>query len=388
MIKTAIGVSDDIDVPDALASVIDACKEQLAGDIPQAGILFTSLMDASHKDMLTEINRAFPSIDLIGCTTDGEIVPTHGFLEDSIALLLFSSPDMQIGASIATDLSSNAALSLPKAIRECQNKLTGEPVFGLILPDGLTTIGIDLGTILQSALGKSFPFFGGTAGDSFRLKQTYQFYNNEVYTDAAPIFLFAGDITLESKICSGVKPIGSYYTIDEARANIVTRINGQRAADVYEELLGDYIRERQALQFPLAVYEEGLSGFYLRDPMHIDSETGEITFIGTFPERCRAKFVAIDREKILQSAEEASDYLLADTPDTAPELIMIFSCTSRKHTLGTRAREEFRRLLATDSQIPFFGFYCYGELGPNSVGKPTRFHNDTFVAIAIRSGSR
>lgn len=387
MVTVAIGVSDDIDVLEATSSVIEECRSQLAGRKPQAGLLFTSLIDIDHTQLLGEIKNAFPNIELIGCTTDGEIVPGHGFIEDSIALLLFASESVQFAASIATDLSLSAEESFTCAYKKCRDRLESKPVFGITLPDGLTTIGIRLDAVIQSAMGKTFPVFGGTAGDSFKLTKTYQFYDDSVYTDSAPILIFAGDLTVDSKICSGVEPIGPYLSIDSAKDNTVFIIDGQRAADIYEDFLGDYIEERQAIQFPLAVYEEGVPGFYLRDPLEIDKESGSINFIGTFPDACKAKFVAVDREDILQSAHDANNHIVAGSTTDMPELVLVFSCTSRKHTLGTKTKEEFKQLLSVQQQIPFFGFYCYGEIGPLNIGESTLFHNDTYVAVGIRSRS-
>ena len=69
-------------------------------------------------------------------------------------------------------------------------------------------------------------------------------------------------------------------------------------------------------------------------------------------------------------------------------MILIFSCTSRRHVLGSKTDMEFTLLRSSDRQVPFFGFYCYGEIGPFSVGLLTRFHSDTFASVALRSKMR
>ena len=64
---------------------------------------------------------------------------------------------------------------------------------------------------------------------------------------------------------------------------------------------------------------------------------------------------------------------------------MIFSCTSRRHTLGTKTNEEFSVFRENAADTPFVGFYCYGEIGTLTLGEPTKFHNDTYIALAFYS---
>ncbi|THB73354.1 MAG: hypothetical protein D6B25_15250 [Desulfobulbaceae bacterium] len=385
MIYSAIGVSDDVDVDDALASVIKQCTKQLEGRVAQAGILFTSLMDVDHAKILTGVLESFSGIELIGCTTDGEIIPGHGYLEDAIALLLLSSETVEFAAAVATNVSGDTEAAFRSAFKSCQTKLESEPALGIILPDGLSTIAVSLDQAIQRSMGSVFPVFGGTAGDSFKLTQTYQFYQDQVYTDGAPLLLFAGGVDIEMKICSGVEPLGPFLSVDRAEKNTIFTLDGKPAAEVYKEFLGAFIEDRRSIQFPLAIYEENQEGFILRDPLTIDKKSGNVVFIGTISERTRARFVAIDRDGVVKSARDATEHIFEHCD--RPDIIFIFSCTSRKHTLGTRTKEEFALLLDRQEQIPFFGFHCYGEIGPLQTGGPTLFHNDTYVAVALKARS-
>lgn len=75
MLHSVIGVSDDIELGTALEEVIEECREKLDGHTPRVGILFSSCIDANFKDILFRIEKAFSGLQLIGCTTDGEITP-------------------------------------------------------------------------------------------------------------------------------------------------------------------------------------------------------------------------------------------------------------------------------------------------------------------------
>jgi hypothetical protein len=165
MLTTAIGVSDSIDHRRAIAAVLDQCEAALDGARPQAGILFTSIIDADFSYFLDQIATRFPAIELIGCTTDGEIVAGQGFIEDAVALLLLASDHLRFATAVACDLSTRGTETLPAAVADCRRRLGGKPALGIILPDGLTTFAVPFGRLIQQAAGKSFPVFGGTAGD-------------------------------------------------------------------------------------------------------------------------------------------------------------------------------------------------------------------------------
>ena len=72
MFRVVVGHSDDPDSENAIAEVLQECSRSLAGSLPQAGILFTAI-DFDHVLILQRIQDAFPGIELIGGTANGEI---------------------------------------------------------------------------------------------------------------------------------------------------------------------------------------------------------------------------------------------------------------------------------------------------------------------------
>jgi hypothetical protein len=88
--KVVVGHSNDPDSLTAIAEVLQECTRSLAGVIPQAGVLFTAI-NFEHALILPEIQIAFPGIQIIGCTTNGEISSILEFQQDSLTLMLFAS---------------------------------------------------------------------------------------------------------------------------------------------------------------------------------------------------------------------------------------------------------------------------------------------------------
>jgi hypothetical protein len=107
MFKAVVGHSNDPDSLSAVEEVVQQCINSLAGDIPQAGILFSAI-DFEHSLILQKIHQAFSGIELIGGTTDGEISSVLEFQQDSITLMLFCSDEVEIHAGVGKQISAGS----------------------------------------------------------------------------------------------------------------------------------------------------------------------------------------------------------------------------------------------------------------------------------------
>jgi hypothetical protein len=382
MLHSAIGICDDIDIPIGLAKVIAACQAGMGGVRPKAGILFTSCMDIDFHEVLAAINQAFPGIQLVGCTTDGEIGLGKDCIEDSLALLVLAGEGLKVAAAVACDLSRQPEEAFAAAVGEARAKLGGEPLFALTFPDGLSTIGIPLERVIRGAFGATFPVFGGTAGDHMQLTRTYQFCNDRVYSDAAPILLFAGDLRLDFAVRIGPVPTGPSYPVPRLERNVLYEIDGRPSLSFFQEYFGEIVE--QSMHIPLAVYSEESRDYVLRNPISFNSADGSIAFVGNFPERCRVRLTMVSRENVLASAHQANQAVLHSAGESA-ELLLIFSCCSQRHVLGSKTAEQFALLKGGKRAVPYFGFYCYGEIAPLAEGAPTLYHSDTYIVLALSS---
>jgi len=387
MLTSVCSVSDDLDPMDGVRQVIQDCKNKLNGRAVQAGIFFTSCMDTDYGPMLAAIREVFPGLELIGCTTDGEITPVRGFTEDSSALLLLGSDTITFSTAVAEKISGDPLGSIKKAYAEARAKLGSDPAAALVLPDGLTTMRISIDEMLKAVMGDSIPIFGGSAGDGFRIVQTYQFCDDRVFSDAMPLLLMQGDLEIAVDIATGPLPYGEYYSVDRAEGNIIHSIDGVSALEFYERFYGPYIEDRELSFFPLAVYTGDSDGFVLRDSIEVNREEGSISFLGRIEGPSRVRLTQVTREETLSSAHRGTKRILSSFGGSSPDLVLLFSCTSRRHVLGSRTNEEFALLLDADQQVPFFGFYCYGEISPFVVGQPVKFHSDTSISVALKSGT-
>ena len=381
MFKVAIGHSDDVDTRDAIGAVLEQCRDVLNGLPAKAGLLFASI-DQDFELILKKINETYPGIELIGCSTDGEFSSTLGFAEDSIALTLFHSDRCEWKAGVGYDISKDPLVSIEEAVKAVMPDPAREPKLCIVTPESLTASGDSIVDGLRKQLGDNTPVLGGTAGDQLRLKKTYQFYRDQVLSDAAPFLLFFGPILLSFGVESGWEPIGEKGKATRVKNNILYQIDGKPATEYYQHYLKIDLSEVVS-EYPLAVYVTDTENYYLRNPLYFNQEDGSIFFLGDIPPGASVQITHVERDGIINATGASITQAQENYPGSKPSIAVCFSCAGRKLVLGTRAHEEVELLQKKCSDLEVLGFYAYGEIAPLSLNTPSRFHNETFISLLL-----
>ncbi len=385
MLKVVVGHSDDPSSKDAVLEAIEQCLSALNGATPQAGILFVGI-DFEYALILQEIHRVFPSIELIGCTTDGEMSSVMGFQQDSLTLMLFSSDTVEIHAGVGVKTQEDAIAAAQQAVQQAMQKSQQPAKLCITIPasytaDGTTTSGESILTGLNLALGHQVPVVGGTAGDQFRFQTTYQFCGTEIFTDALPVLIFSGDLHISFGTGCGWQPIGQKSVVTRAEGTVLYEIDGKPAIEFYQRYLGD---RHPTAENPLAVYTGESDRYYMRVPNTYNPETGGINFLGNIPEHATVQVTEISRDQVVEAAETSFKTALERYPGTEPEAVLLFSCCCRRWLLGTRAKDEYQLVKnALPRPIPICGFYTYGEFAPLEAHGQNYYHQETFITLLL-----
>jgi hypothetical protein len=380
MFKAVVGHSNDPDSLSAVEEILQQCTTSLTGDIPQAGILFAAI-DFEHSLILQRINEAFPGIELIGGTTDGEISSVLEFQQDSIVLMLFCSDEVEIHAGIGRQVSKDSITATKQAVEQAKAKSTNAPQLCLTHPESLTTSGVSILDGLKLALGKDMPILGGLAADQSRYEKTYQFFHTEVLTDSVPILLFSGQILFSHGVASGWHPIGKISKVTKVDKNIVYEIDGKPALDFYHHYLGSL---SPSMEYPLAVFAQDGESFYMRAPVDYDENIGSITFFADIPDQAIIQISEAGHEDILTASKTSFMTALNNYPGIEPAAVLFFSCVARRQLLGTNTYEEYQNTKQFfPSYLPACGFYSNGEISPLSLNGQAQFHNETFVTLFL-----
>ncbi len=381
MLKVAVGHSNDPNSAEAVQEVLEQCQKSLAGERPQAGLLFAAV-DFDHSLILNRINQAFPGIELIGGTTDGEMSSVLEFQQDSLTLMVFSADDIEIRAAVGRDVHENPIAIAHQAVESAKQAFTTPVKFCITTPESITTNSSSIVQGLKLALG-STPVFGGATADRRDAKRDYQFFKTEVLSDSVPVLLFAGNIMFSHGVASGWHPIGKRGIVTKSDGNIVYEIDAKPALEFYSYYFEHFTPDAA---HPLAVFPPGEDKFFLRGVTSYDPELGSLTTSGGVPEGSTVQIAEASQEDILTASRSSFSDAWENYPGEEPTAAIFFSCAWRRWILGSRTNQEYKAIATYLKQpLPSCGFYTYGEIAPLRESGQTFFHNTTFATLLVGS---
>lgn len=381
MFKVAVGHSIDPDSQMAIEEAIIQCQQALSGDRPQAGILLSAL-DFDHALILRHIQTVFPNIALIGGTTVGEMSSVMAFQEDSLSLMLFASDEVDIRAGMGIGVSENAIAATQQAIPDLNG---AQPKLCYTISEGLGVDGVAIVDGLSAALGNQVPIFGGMAGDAWKFQKTYQFFGDQILSDAVTTLVFSGNLKVSCGVATGLRPIGQKGTVTKAQGNTVYAIDHQPVKKFYERYFGTALMDDVggAWGGSMAVFEPGEEDFYVRGPNSQDETSGSMDYFGQIPEQADVQLTESNTEDLLAAAAQALHNARTSYEGSHPSAALIVSCAARLKSLGTRTHEEYAMAQTILGDLPSIGFHAYGEICPISTTGKSYFHNETFTTVLL-----
>jgi class 3 adenylate cyclase len=387
MFEVGMGQCEDVDTEKATSSAIERALLALGAHQPQIAMIFAG-QDFDHFRMLQIVKTKLGKIQTIGCTTAGELTSDLGFSDDSVIILLFSSDEIEFSIGLGIDQNFSSRAIAHNAISMARAQLTMPEKLCLVFTDSFSISANGVIEELNSELGSKCKVFGGVSARPFGSDYTLKlFYNDQVYENATLILLIAGDVKFAYSVSNTWQPIGRRALVTHSEGKIVYTIDNMRALDYYHYYLGEY--SFPAPEFPLAVFEEGAKHFYLRVPGGYDKEAGTILFAGEIAQGCEIQITEASREYILSDLEESSKIESLSENHFSPRVSFAFSCIMRKHILGTQVKREIEILKdSLPKDLPIFGFYTFGEIGPFQDETKSHLHNCTMINLIIGTESK
>lgn len=379
MFVMAVGHSDDPDTSEAVLEILAQCQAQLQGHCPQAGILLAAF-DLDHQALLTEISEIYPDLELVGCTTAGEISSVMGYQQDSVTLTLFFSDEVTFQASVGKNLSENPKQVTQQTFQDLRTSMAADPALCLIFPDAKKGIHCEVVDAIAT-MANDLPVLGGVAAGEAETLTTYQFYRNQVLTNAVPMLLMGGNLKVSHGHASGWHPIGKTGTVTEVQNNIIYKIDHEPALNFYDHYFSTFSPDNA---YPLAIFPPHEDRYLLRASVDHDAEQGYLIVGGYVPENSTVRLTSAEQEDIITATQTSFENALKDYPGESPEAALFFTCAWRCWVLGSQTHEEFDTLRKQDyGDIPSSGFYTFGEITPLRRGGQTFSHNTTFVTLLL-----
>ena len=345
----------------------------IAQQIQNSSSLLIQVFSASTDknfilNLLSELTLFLPDAVIIGSTTDGEIM--NGKVSSGKVVLNFTQFEKSTLRVASIEHKTNGFYSGEYLAK----KLIGDDTKLMIaFADGLVTNGEEFLNGITSVDDKVI-VAGGLAGDDFKFVKTYVFTKEHIIEEGAV------GVTLNSKHLHIHRdhsfywhPIGNELTVTRAEGNCVYTIDGKSAVDIYAYYLGEDIAKGLpgiGIEFPLIVNRSGMD---IARAMLSKKDDGSLLLAGNLKTGEKVRIGFGDRKEILQ----ASKNIVQSTGKKPSEVIFIYSCTARKHFMGSEIESE---TLPLEAIAPVSGFFTYGEFYTSS---KKELLNQTMTLISL-----
>ncbi len=357
-------------------------RAALAGGLkPTLGILFCSV-DLGIADTARALGEfGFP---FFACSSCGEIF-TEGAqsraLENSavVALLELPADAFQVKLVDGAGLDS---LELGATIGRWGKSVYKNPAF-MVVVSGIKRDGEQVVHGLLGEFPDQVPLFGGLAGDDAKFKETFAFTNSHVTSDGAIVCVFDNDrVAMEGLATSGWVGLGAPKTVTSSEGNVVFSIDGEPALDIYKKYLDirDVDLPGIGMEYPLQVMRDD-GTHVLRAVVGVDFERRALVFAGAVPQNARVRFSSSPGFETVDHARRDFE-TFAQAGGPPPDLLVFFSCIARHAALGPMVEDEIRAAQRIWN-APGLGFFTYGEIGKNLVGR-CDFYNETCALVLLR----
>ncbi len=354
--------------------------------LPSANLVlvFGSVKRFSDGKLQGFLKSRYPSAQLVGCTTSGEI-SSAGVFDDSIQItaIQWEKTIQRVAQTKMSGMlnSFEAAASLAKQLKADTLRTV------LVISDGLNVNGSELLKGFQSVLG-NIPIVGGLAGDGGAFVKTLQLYNDTISDNQViAVGLYGSALITSSGALGGWKPYGPPRKVTKSEKNVVYEMDDKPALPLYRMYIGEAFSRGlpgTGLKFPLAVIEEGKRDVEkIRTLLAIDSKANSLTFAGNVEVGETVRLCQTNHGRLVEGAGNAAhlvmDGLNASKTNQAGLAILV-SCVGRKGVMAENVGDEVKlvqQILGAQTSVT--GFYSYGELAPRPNTTDSVLHNQTMT---------
>jgi hypothetical protein len=393
-LKAGIATSSHPNPLRAAEEVVARAKAEGGIVRPDFVILYATVA-YPQEALVQAVFAAAGGAPLIGCSAEG-IISQHGSSEDTFAVMvtLIESDTLRFQIAAAAGLAADSTGVGRTVGSTLRSGLADDNLAMLVFADGLTLnfdrFALGLGESLQSP--RFLPLLGGTAGDSWEFKQTYQYVNGSVLSDSAVCALVSGPMRLAYGVNHGCLPVGKKRTITKADGPVIFEIDHKPALAVMRE----YVDIDEENDWPKAIQNLALGfeapreiskqydEYVIRYIPAKDDDAGSIRIPTEVKAGDGVWMTRRDHEKILSGVDRLAADLRKQIGEEKTQLVLQFDCAGRGKVIFKQDQLQALQKRLRDGISPtvaWSGFHCYSEIGP--VNQSNLFHNFTAVVAVL-----
>src|SRR3712207_253559 len=354
------------------------CAEGVARDLGEGPVSLALAFVTPHfadfyPRLYTLVDRYVEPETLLGCSGGG-VIGGGEEVERAPAVTLIAArfPDVDI-----TPFRVSGPLPDLDGPPEAWERLVGvraqdEPQF-VLLADPFSVRAEALLAGLDYAFPSS-PKIGGLASGATSPGLNALFFDGEVFSEGAVGVALSGDVTIDTVVAQGCRPVGELVQVTSCRGNLLYELDGRPVFEVLRDLFAALDeRDRHLASTALFVgvlmdefrKEPQVGDFLIRNLLGVDPRRGAIAVGENLQQGMRLRFHVRDA----QTSAEDLHTMLKSYEKTLPGSVsgaLLFSCLGRGvglYGLPNFDTSVFREYLG---DVPVGGFFCNGEIGPVS----------------------
>ncbi len=390
------GISDAVNAQEAVEAAARQVREQLGPASCDLVCLFAStIYRASWPELLSHVHEQLKPKVLIGCSGSG-IIGGGQELEwvPAISVVAAHLPEVRLFPFVVTPDELELSVSGGFWIDKIGASPEDHPVF-VLCADPYTCNPAKLIEELNTTY-KARPIVGGLVSGGNEPGEHFLFMDHEVHREGAVGVAMTGNITMDTVISQGCRPIGRPFVVTNAEENVIHQLGGRQALAVLHDVLSSLTAEdrelaqRGSIFVGLVINEMrpafGSGDFLIRNIVGIDANLGAVAVADRVEVGQTVQFQLRDPSTSRQELRRLLQQV--DQPNPASPLAgcLLFNCTGRGKSLYGIAHQDVKTIQTVSGKVPIGGFFCNGEIGP--IGGTNFLHGYTASLGLFRPLSR
>lgn len=401
MLKAITASSTAKDGQTALNDLVCQCNHKLDIYRPNACILYSSWPhdQVQLQIILQGLNKAFPGLQIAGCTTIAGFTDQSGYKKEGCFLTMLVGNDVQISSGMLHDI---PRLQEEDRVESAFRKSIGNgasPRLCIVFPSYCQVNGEKLVRQLHNALPSTCSIVGGIATDYWSnddidnctdvmppVENSLQFHllNNEshIADNGLSYLLFSGPIEINYSYAYGWSDTGTRYPIKVSGSEIL-EIDGIPALLFLKENHHPLVAGKGSfIEFAFWVYENGKEP-YLRDIFFNPDKNVIHTLHETLPQKSEISFSFPDQKHVMNEYDISLRNMTKEN-----DFLLIFTCCTRITLLQNVIEQEYFCHRAQFQETPFIAGYFFGEIGPQDKANKSILHSCSSISVGLRETNK
>ena len=374
--KWASAISEQPDLEQAVEECTSKILEQLENDVPNLAVTFVSPHHQSEYDRVVGLVRQrLGSSSVLGCSGGG-IIGNGQEVEQRPALSITAAvlPGVEIVEYHLEGDDLPGLDAAPDAWQSLVNVTPGQSPQFVMLADPFSFPVPNLLVGLDYAFSDAAKI-GGLASGAQQRGGNALFVGDQVYRSGAVGVALHGNITVDTVVAQGCRPVGQPMRITKCTGNMLAELDGQQPMTVLKELFqssGDRDRELMRTSLFLGVLMDDLlddprqGDFLIRNVVGMDDRSGVLAIGEDLKEGQLVQFHLRDAQTSADDLAEVLERYALENRENQAQGALLFSCLGRGEYLYGRPNHDTDLFHEKLGSVPLGGFFCNGEIGPVS----------------------